>query len=44
MTVAIVFVGVNLVLAGTYDASADLNTDNTLDVLDIVQLVNLILN
>ena len=35
---------VNLVLSSQYDSNADLNLDQTIDVLDIVQLVNIILN
>jgi len=31
-------------LSSEYNSSADLNSDSTIDVLDIVQLVNIILN
>ena len=35
---------INLVLSSTYDSQADINIDGTIDVLDVVQLVNSILN
>ena len=34
---------INLVLDNSYDSLADLNSDQSIDVLDIVQIVNLIL-
>ena len=35
---------INLILSSSFDFFADINYDNTVDVLDVVQLVNLILN
>ena len=39
-----IILGVNLIMNSEYLDLADLNSDSTIDVLDIVQLVNIILN
>jgi len=35
---------VNSILSGEFNQSADLNGDETIDILDVVQLVNIILS
>ena len=35
---------IDLILNNEYNNSADLNLDDTVDILDVVQLVNIILN
>ena len=44
MNIQDIVLSVNLVLGGEYNNLADLNSDSTVDILDIVKLVNIILN
>ena len=35
---------VNMILDGRYERVADMNEDDSVDILDIVELINIILN
>ena len=35
---------VNLILVNEYDQNADINSDNILNVIDAIQIINIILN